>query len=242
VAGSTYPIIITPGSAIGANGFIPSNYLITYVPGALTVTPLAITGSITAADKVFDSTTSAIITGRTLAGNLAGDDVSYSGGSATFDTPVAGVGKMVTGTGLGLSGTDAGNYTVNPIAATTAAITPIIVVPPIVVPPIVVPPGVVPPGVAPPPIGSTPIADTEPLPEEMLGVENGITPAATLGIVPAPMPRVVLAGLPPQLLTVAPIIVPAVREPAPLPPAAAPAEIPPPVYAPPLRLRKQDRN
>jgi filamentous hemagglutinin family protein len=206
------------------------------------ITPLAITGSITAADKVFDSTTSAIITGRTLAGNLAGDDVSYTGGSATFDTPVAGVGKTVTGTGLGLSGTDAGNYTVNPIAATTAAITPIIVVPPIVVPPIVVPPGVVPPGVAPPPIGSTPIADTEPLPEEMLGVENGITPAATLGIVPAPMPRVVLAGLPPQLLTVAPIIVPAVREPAPLPPAAAPAEIPPPVYAPPLRLRKQDRN
>lgn len=226
VAGSTYPIVITPGSAIGANGFIPSNYLITYLPGALTVTPLAITGSITAADKVFDSTTSAIITGRTLAGNLVGDDVSYTGGSATFDTPVAGVGKTVTGTGLGLSGTDAGNYTVNPIAATTAAITPIIVIPPVVVPP---------------PIESTPIAALEPIPEEMLGVEGGITPTATLGFVPAPMPRVVLAGLPPQLLTVAPIIVPVVREPAPLPPAAAPAETPP-VYAPPLRLRKQDRN
>ena len=41
VAGSTYPIVITPGSATGTN-FNQANYVITYQPGALTVTPLPV--------------------------------------------------------------------------------------------------------------------------------------------------------------------------------------------------------
>ena len=41
VAGSAYPIVITPGSATGTN-FNQANYVITYQPGALTVTPLLV--------------------------------------------------------------------------------------------------------------------------------------------------------------------------------------------------------
>jgi hypothetical protein len=78
---------------------------------------------VTAANKVYDATTAATITGRTLSGVIAGDSVTYSGGSATFADKNVGTGKTVTTTGLGLAGTDAGNYTVNAIAITTADIT-----------------------------------------------------------------------------------------------------------------------
>jgi hypothetical protein len=43
--------------------------------------------------------------------------------SANFDTKDIGTGKTVTATGLGLSGADAGNYTVNTTATNTADIT-----------------------------------------------------------------------------------------------------------------------
>jgi hypothetical protein len=89
-----------------------------------TLTPASLTGSIAVADKVYDATTDATITGRSLSGVLGGDVVSYVGGTASFDDRNAGVGKLVTATGLGLGGTDAGNYTVNATATTTARITP----------------------------------------------------------------------------------------------------------------------
>jgi filamentous hemagglutinin family protein len=88
------------------------------------ITPLAIVGGIAAASKVYDGNNIATITSRTLAGQLAGDTVSYTGGSATFVDKNVGDGKTVTGTGLGLSGADAGNYSVNTVAVTAANITP----------------------------------------------------------------------------------------------------------------------
>ncbi|RYX88592.1 MAG: filamentous hemagglutinin N-terminal domain-containing protein [Comamonadaceae bacterium] len=87
------------------------------------ITPLAITGGITAADKVYDGNTSATITGYTLAGVLAGDVVNYQGGTATFIDKNVGNAKLVTGNGLVLAGAQAGNYTVNPAAVTAASIT-----------------------------------------------------------------------------------------------------------------------
>jgi hypothetical protein len=71
--------------------------------------------------------------------------------------------------------------------------------------------------------------------EEMLGPE-GLGPVTPLGPV---LPRVQLAALPPQLLTVAPVPVPVILPPPPPPPVVQ--EVPP-VYVPPLRPRKQDRN
>ena len=49
------------------------------------MTARAITGSITASNKVYDSTTTATISGRTLSGVLGTDTVSYPGGAAVFD-------------------------------------------------------------------------------------------------------------------------------------------------------------
>ncbi|MDD5031389.1 MAG: YDG domain-containing protein, partial [Rhodoferax sp.] len=121
-----YPISISnalPGT------FTPSNYLINYFPGTLTVTPKPLVGNITAANKVYDTNNTATIVTRTLnPGVLGADDVSYSGGTATFSDKNVADGKTVTGIGLGLSGADAGNYTVNPTDTTTANITPIALV------------------------------------------------------------------------------------------------------------------
>ena len=98
----------------GYTGADVGNYSITDQATTLAdITPLAITGDITAADKVYDATNSASILTRTLTGAIAGDTVSYSGGTATFSDKNVDSGKIVTGTGLCLAGTDAGNYTVN---------------------------------------------------------------------------------------------------------------------------------
>ena len=113
------------GTGLALAGADAGNYTVNTTAAALAdITPASLTGAITAADKVYDATTAATITGRSLSGVLASDDVSYTGGSATFDTKNAGTGKTVTGTGLALAGADAGNYTVNTSAATLADITP----------------------------------------------------------------------------------------------------------------------
>jgi hypothetical protein len=112
-------------SGISISGTDAGNYTFnTTTTTTASITPLGITGSITASDKVYDGTAAATILTRTLNGVLSGDVVNYSGGSATFADKNVGNGKTVTGTGLGLSGGDAGNYTVNTTATTTASITP----------------------------------------------------------------------------------------------------------------------
>src|SRR5207245_978806 len=87
------------------------------------IAALGITGSITASSKTYDGSGAATILSRTLAGVLGTDAVSYAGGTATFGNKNVGTGKTVTGTGLSLAGADAGNYTVNSTATTTADIT-----------------------------------------------------------------------------------------------------------------------
>jgi hypothetical protein len=101
------------------------NYVLIFVSAALDITPKALTGSFTAADKVYNGTTAATIATRSLDGILGGDEVSLTGGVASFDTPDVGPGKTVTGTGFTLSGADAGNYSlVSSTLTTTASITP----------------------------------------------------------------------------------------------------------------------
>jgi hypothetical protein len=111
-------------SGISISGSDAGNYTVnTSTTTTANITALAITGSITANNKVYDGTTAATIASRTLSGAIGGDAVTYTGGTATFDNKNVGVGKTVTGTGLGLIGSDAGNYTVNTTAVTTADIT-----------------------------------------------------------------------------------------------------------------------
>ena len=68
-------------------GSAAGNYNLTSV-GTTTasITALGITGSFTAADKVYDGTTSATVLTRTLTGVLAADtaNVSLTGGTASF--------------------------------------------------------------------------------------------------------------------------------------------------------------
>jgi filamentous hemagglutinin family protein len=118
VGSSPYAISISPGSLSSLTGYgmdFNSN-------ATITVDPLTLTGSITAANKTYDGTTAATITDRTLSGVLGSDVVNYVGGTANFSDKNVGVNKLVTATGLGLSGADAGNYTVNTTATTTADI------------------------------------------------------------------------------------------------------------------------
>jgi hypothetical protein len=103
-----------------ANG--GQNYSNVFHSAAGTITPLTIVGSITASDKTYDATSSVTIATRTLSGVLGSDTVSYSGGSAAFSDSNAGVAKVVTATGLYLTGIDAVNYLVNGSVITTATI------------------------------------------------------------------------------------------------------------------------
>jgi trimeric autotransporter adhesin len=91
---------------------------------ALTVNKKTVTGSFSADDKIYDGTTAATGT-RSLSGAISGDDVSLTGGTATFDNENVANGKTVTLSGASLSGTDAGNYVLasGPITD-TANITP----------------------------------------------------------------------------------------------------------------------
>ncbi|MDP3887923.1 YDG domain-containing protein, partial [Hydrogenophaga sp.] len=88
------------------------------------VTPLTITASgITAADKVYDATTSAVLDGSATVTALGSDDVTVSATVGTFDTKNVGTNKVVTLSGATLDGDDAGNYSVINQASTTANIT-----------------------------------------------------------------------------------------------------------------------
>lgn len=87
------------------------------------ITPLNLTATLTADDKVYDAGTGATTTCAVTP--ISPDVVTCTVGSATFADKIVGTGKTVSGTGLALGGTDAGNYTLLPNTATdTADITP----------------------------------------------------------------------------------------------------------------------
>ncbi len=54
---------------------------------------------------------------------IVGSEIVSANGTATFDTKNVGTGKTVTASGITLGGADAGNYSVNSTATTTANIT-----------------------------------------------------------------------------------------------------------------------
>ena len=108
--------------ANGANGGLATNYALTSgqtAPAYITRRPLNVTA--TGINKVFDNTTTATVT---LGDNrVAGDVLAPAYTAANFDTKNVGTGKTVTVTGINVSGADAGNYSPNTTASTTANIT-----------------------------------------------------------------------------------------------------------------------
>ncbi len=85
------------------------------------ITPRTLTVSATGVNKVYDGGTTATVT---LTDNrIAGDTLTDSDTSAIFADKNVGAGKTVSVTGISISGPDAGNYTANTAASTTANIT-----------------------------------------------------------------------------------------------------------------------
>jgi hypothetical protein len=85
------------------------------------ITSKTVTPNVTVYSKVYDGNNSATIATRTLAGAVGGDDVALTGGTATFDTANIGNNKTVTVTGLDLSGSSKGNYSLSSANLTTIA-------------------------------------------------------------------------------------------------------------------------
>ena len=90
------------------------------------VTPLAISGSILADDRVYDRTTG-VMTHGTLSGVLTGDDLGYTSTTGSFADKNVDSGKTVTVSGV-VGGTDLNNYIVTSNTTTTASITPATIV------------------------------------------------------------------------------------------------------------------
>jgi hypothetical protein len=110
-------------SGISISGADAGNYTFnTTATATANITARVLVVSATADGKVYDGTTTAV---AHLSDNRVGGDIltdSYT--SATFADQNAGAGKTVTVSGITISGADAGNYTANTSATTTADITP----------------------------------------------------------------------------------------------------------------------
>src|SRR5206468_1478039 len=109
-------------SGIAISGTDAGNYTVnTTTTATADITARALTVSATGVNKVYDGTTTATVT---LSDNkVSGDDVTDSYTSALFSDKNVGSGKTVSVTGIGISGADAGNYSFNTTASTTADIT-----------------------------------------------------------------------------------------------------------------------
>jgi hypothetical protein len=104
-----------------ANADMTGNYAVTYVNNTTsTITQKALTASMSAANKTYDGTTAAIATGSST-DIITGDTVTFANTSATFANASVGTGKTVTVAGISLTGTDAGNYSLQSNTATALA-------------------------------------------------------------------------------------------------------------------------
>lgn len=110
-------------SAIQIGGADAGNYTVNSTASTFAnIDRAALTVTIVGVDKVYDSTTNAVVT---LSGApLSGDDVQLSFGSARFDDKNVGGSKRVSVVGIAASGADAANYAISTVGATTASITP----------------------------------------------------------------------------------------------------------------------
>ena len=85
------------GTGFGLVGADAENYSLasTTLTTTADITALELTGHFTAADKVYDGNTSATISGRSVTGQVAGDEVDLDGGSATFGSKNVGTDKII---------------------------------------------------------------------------------------------------------------------------------------------------
>ena len=124
-AGTGKTVTVTGYSLTNGTG-LTSNYAFS-TDGLRTradITPAAIAGigGITAASRLFDGTTDAVLdtSAAGFTGRLGSDVLTVATATGAFETPDAGTAKTVDISGLSLGGADAGNYV---LASTTARTT-----------------------------------------------------------------------------------------------------------------------
>ncbi|WP_442964393.1 YDG domain-containing protein [Pseudomonas sp. KNUC1026] len=121
-AGSGKAVTVT---GYGLSGADAGNYNVVQPTGlsaTINKASLSVAG-VSVADKTYDGTTSATLTGTAAVSGIGGDDVSVNGsGSATFNNKNAGINKAVNISGYSLAGLDAGNYTLNSSPGLSATI------------------------------------------------------------------------------------------------------------------------
>ncbi len=213
VAGSPY--VITPSGATGT--YVPSNYTVAYINGALTIIPAALAVTANDASKTYGQTIVLPTTAFTSTGLVNGDTVTAVNETSPGTVPTAPVaGSPYVITPSGATGTYVpGNYTVkyvNGVLTVIPAVELPVVVPPVNPPPVTIPPNVVPPVIVTPPVAPPPVFIPPPV------------------IVP---PTVV----PPPVVTPPQFIPPAV-----VPPVIVSVQTPLVSDVAPTRTRKQDRN
>ncbi|MEO8021314.1 YDG domain-containing protein, partial [Polaromonas sp.] len=110
-------------TGINVTGTDAGNYSFnTTAATTVDITQRALTVAATGTNKVYDATTNTAVS---LADNrIAGDVLTASNAAASFADKNVGVGKTINVTGINVTGTDAGNYSFNTAATTTANITP----------------------------------------------------------------------------------------------------------------------
>ncbi|NJS37526.1 MAG: hypothetical protein HC765_15810 [Brachymonas sp.] len=118
VGGASYVLAI---NSSGINLLDASNNVVTGprqdVNGTLTVTPLALTGSITADTRTYDGTTNATVASQTVGGTLSGAaNVQLVNTGVAFVSRNAGSNVALTVSGASLSGTDAINYSLSSVS------------------------------------------------------------------------------------------------------------------------------
>jgi filamentous hemagglutinin family protein len=129
-AGDAKALVPTQGAlgntVVAADGTPIFGYALDTPTLQVNVAPVVLNlSAVQAANKVYDGTPSASITGWTLSGVLQGDQVSVASGTASFSDANVGSAKLVSASASTLAGLDAGNYRlVNTTASTTADITP----------------------------------------------------------------------------------------------------------------------
>ena len=102
-----------------------ANYNVSYAANTTsTITQASLTVSgLTANDKIYNASTTAVLSGTAAVSALGSDVVTVSGSVGTFDTKNVGTNKNVTLTGATLAGADALNYSVTNQAPLSATIT-----------------------------------------------------------------------------------------------------------------------
>jgi|GEM_PF-4836961 len=114
---------LTIGGASAGNYTISANYV---VPATITPKPLTVTGLGAATSKVYDGTTSAVVTGTGAFSGVLGGDAVTLGGSPTgvYNSKDVATAVSVSFSGLTLAGASAANYSLAMPASVAATITP----------------------------------------------------------------------------------------------------------------------